>query len=98
MRTIHGIEYYVGTRAERLGEIPQVQPGHEFFETDTSKTYLYTGVGWIEKEPIIAMEGRGLAANRPALEDRPIGFIYWSVDTGLVEVHCGDAWKEVGEV
>ena len=98
MLTIHGMEYYVGTRSERFGEIPGLQPGHEFYETDTNKKYWYNGLRWVEKEANIVMEGRGLAADRPSLLDVPIGFVYWSVDTGNVSVSEGSQWKTIGEV
>lgn len=38
---------------------------------------------------------RGLAAARPAADSVIIGSTYWSVDTGVVEVSDGTAWRRV---
>ena len=38
---------------------------------------------------------RGLAANKPAANNVPIGTTYWSVDTDVVEVSDGTSWVVV---
>ena len=100
MRTIHAKEYYIGTQAERLGEIPGLQPGHEFYETDSGLWWWYTGEAWLQKESTgtSSYEARDLAANRPEANEVPIGFVYWSVDTGSIDVSDGSEWKNLGEV
>ena len=98
MRRIKSMEYYIGTREERLGEIPELQPGHKFFETDTGRQYWHTGSEWVEEKVNTPIEGRGFAANRPEASMVPVGFVYWSIDTGKIEVCMGSEWKNIGEV
>ncbi len=94
VRRIHAMEYYVGTSEERKEDIPGLQPGYEFYETDTHRRFWYTGSKWLEK----ALEGRGVEASLPSLADVPIGFVFWALDTGDIFVSTGSEWKKVGEV
>ncbi len=100
MRMIHSKEYYIGTQTERLGEIPSLQPGHEFYETDTGLWFWYSGTAWIQKESdgASSYEARGLAGDRPEPNEVPVGFVYWSVDSGSLDVSDGAIWKNLGEV
>lgn len=98
MRTVHSMEHYIGTRAERQGAIPGLLPGHTFYETDTGKQYWYTGDEWVERTGDASLEGRGLAEERPDFASVPVGYVYWSVDTGIVDVRDAAGWKAIGEV
>ncbi len=49
-------------------------------------------------QAIHPLEGRGLAENRPEPNEVPVGFVYWSIDTGEIEVNNGAAWALIGEV
>lgn len=99
MRTIQSIERYIGTSAERAGVIPTLLPGHEFFETDTGTWYWFDGSVWVEKsEGAGGYEGRGLLAERPEPNEVPVGFVYWSVDSGSIDVSDGTEWQHLGEV
>ena len=40
-------------------------------------------------------ETRDLAANKPVASSVPVGTVYWSVDTGDIEVSDGTTWRAV---
>lgn len=94
MRTIHGMEYYVGTQAERLAGIAGLQPGHEFYETDTNRRYWYNGEKWVNEEHDL----RGLMASQPNADAVAPGTTFWQIDTGDIELSDGTAWTKIGEV
>ncbi len=88
----------MGTEEERLAGIFELQPGHEFYATDSNTRYWYTGDAWVVKEGDIPLEGRGYAKDKPSPSGVPLGYVYWSVDTGTLEVSEGDTWRFLGEV
>ena len=47
---------YVGTSAETK-PASEVEPGNEFYETDTGRTYIYDGSAWVLKQSPVQLTG-----------------------------------------
>lgn len=90
MRQVYAKGRWIGTGADRL-EMVDVSPGSTFLEKDTGDEYEFDGSCWVlkSKGPSSAS---GMSSNRPDATAVIEGFVYFSVDTDVMEYSDGTEW------